>query len=237
MVTAVGAEIPVVVKMTDCPGSPAPVLGLESLPVTAIVVPHGASEMLFKVRAVTIGLTVWLMGVAVLGLKLPSPPYVASMVREPTDSVDVLMLAEPLTKATGEPKFVPSILNWTVPDRIPAPGAIGVIAAVKVTDWPKTDDGVTDELSTVAVSALFTFCVSMPGLLAKLVSPLYIADIVCDPTDIEDVPIEVALPAVKATGEPKLEPSILNWTVPVGVPAPDVTVPVNVSASPLTDGL
>ena len=45
-----------------------------------------------------------------------------------------------------------------------------------------------------------------------------------------------ALPPLNVTGEPKFEPSITNWTVPVGVPEPDVTLAVNTTFCPKTDG-
>ena len=45
----------------------------------------------------------------------------------------------------------------------------------------------------------------------------------------------VAEPPDSATGEPELVPSIANWTVPVGVPAVEVTVAVNVTESPNID--
>ncbi len=38
---------------------------------------------------------------------------------------------------------------------MPAPGATTPIVAVKVTDWPYTDDGVWSETTAVVVSALF----------------------------------------------------------------------------------
>src|SRR5438552_17265764 len=50
----------------------------------------------------------------------------------------------------------------------------------------------------------------------------------------------VALLADKATGEPELTPSILNWTVPVRLAAPAVTeatVAVKVTVWPDTEGL
>ena len=50
----------------------------------------------------------------------------------------------------------------------------------------------------------------------------------------------LAFPAESVTALPKLTPLVLNWTVPVGVPAPGataVTVAVNVTDWPNTDGL
>jgi len=50
----------------------------------------------------------------------------------------------------------------------------------------------------------------------------------------------VAVPPDNVTGDPKLLPSITNWTVPVRVPEPGttaLTVAVNVTDCPNTDGL
>ena len=50
----------------------------------------------------------------------------------------------------------------------------------------------------------------------------------------------VALSPLKETGEPKLEPSTLNWKSPEGVPAPGnttLTFAVNVTDCPKTDGV
>ena len=64
-------------------------------------------------------------------------------------------VALPPTRATGAPKFTPSIVNWTVPDGVPAPGATAATVAVKLTDCPKTD-GFTDEVTVAVVLALLT---------------------------------------------------------------------------------
>ena len=50
--------------------------------------------------------------------------------------------------------------------------------------------------------------------------------------------VNVATPLpFKDIGVPRLVPLSLNCTVPVGVPVPDVTVAVNVTAWPKSDGL
>src|SRR5215213_10355286 len=46
-----------------------------------------------------------------------------------------------------------------------------------------------------------------------------------------------AVPFVSACAEPRLRPPSLNWTVPVGVPEPEVTVAVNVTDWPKSEGL
>ena len=50
------------------------------------------------------------------------------------------------------------------------------------------------------------------------------------------VVVKVAVPAVRATGAPRLVTPSWNWTVPVGVPVPEVTVAVNDTDWPATDG-
>src|ERR1041385_6408944 len=68
----------------------------------------------------------------------------------PTESELVAALVALLpTRLTGVPKSEPSILNWTVPVRVPAPGATGLTVAVKVIAWPETEG--FDEPATVVV--------------------------------------------------------------------------------------
>src|SRR5215469_16458521 len=74
---------------------------------------------------------------------------------------------------TGLPALLLSIWNWTVPVGVPAPGVVTLMAAVKVTDWPKTE-GLTEEVTAVLVLALPTVwpLLREPLLVAKLPSPL-----------------------------------------------------------------
>ena len=68
---------------------------------------------------------------------------------------------------------LPPSRNVTVPVGVPAPGAIRVSVAVKVTDWPETE-GFADEVTVVAELDLFTTCglpVSEPVLPLKFPSP------------------------------------------------------------------
>jgi hypothetical protein len=67
-----------------------------------------------------------------------------------------------------------------------------------------------------------------------------VADTVCDPSAKEEIPLLVAVPPDRLTGVPKFAPSILNWTVPLGVPAPGataVTVAVKFTLCPNPEGL
>jgi hypothetical protein len=58
-----------------------------------------------------------------------------------------------------------------VPVGVPAPGAVTLSVAVKVTDCPNTD-GFTLEVTAVVVSALFTVCgAPLEVLVLKLLSP------------------------------------------------------------------
>ncbi len=151
-----------------------------------------------------------------------------------------LLVAVPPDKVIGLPKDVPSIWNWTVPVRVPAPGEIAFTVAVKVTDWPETD-GFADEASVVELLAWLTVCVSAKVVLSlpiKLLLPPYTAVIVCAATDNADV-VKIACPAASALLPRVFVPSE-KVTVPVGVPAPGnttLTVAVNVTDCPNTDGL
>ncbi len=66
---------------------------------------------------------------------------------------------------------VPS-LNVTVPEGVPAPGAVAVTVAVNVTDWPKVE-GFTLDKTVVCVPALFTVSAyAGDALLLSFRSPL-----------------------------------------------------------------
>jgi hypothetical protein len=69
----------------------------------------------------------------------------------------------------------------------------------------------------------------------KFESPPYVALIPCAPTLRLEV-VKVATPALSAAGPPTFVPSISNWTVPVGVPAGEVTVAVKVTLCPKAEG-
>src|SRR4051794_39314349 len=99
------------------------------------------------------------------------------------------------------------------------------------------------DVTVTAALALFTVCpgVKVPaGDGLKFVSPLYTAVTLCGLPVVDNALIvNVQLPPTFATGA-CTEPSIVNVTVPVGTPAPGaaaVTVAVNVTACPNTDGL
>src|SRR6266516_4835510 len=106
------------------------------------------------------------------------------------------------------------MVKVTVPVGVPAPGATALTVAVKVTIWPDTD-GLTEEVTVVVLLALLTVWVNGEAVLY------------------------VAVPELSATGVWGV-PSIVNVTVPLGVPAPGATaatVAVNVTDWPETEGL
>ena len=81
-------------------------------------------------------------------------------------------MAWPFVKLAGEPKFVPSTANCTVPPLSNAP-ELAATTAVNVTVWPKVE-GFAEELKVAVVLALLTTCppLSVPLLPANVVSPL-----------------------------------------------------------------
>src|SRR6266571_1848973 len=92
------------------------------------------------------------------------------MVWDPTESVVVapLMAVPPLTE-TAEPKFTPSIRNWTVPVlTVAVLGATPLTVAVNATGWPNTE-GLADEETVVVVLAR-KLTVSVPELLPPVVT-------------------------------------------------------------------
>jgi len=63
-------------------------------------------------------------------------------------------------------------LNCTVPVGVPDPGAVTLIVAVNVTDWPDKE-GLTEDVTAVVVGALLTVWLKLADVLVlKLPSPL-----------------------------------------------------------------
>ena len=78
-------------------------------------------------------------------------------------------VAEPEVRVTVPREVEPS-KNSTVPEAVPAPGAVAATIAVKVTDSPKTEEVV--EANVVVVLALLTTWVTAElVLVTKFVSP------------------------------------------------------------------
>ncbi len=74
------------------------------------------------------------------------------MLCAPPDKDEVVNVAKPLLKVTGEPRLVPPSLNCTLPVGVPEPGATADTVAVNVTDCPNTE-GLLFELTTVELLA------------------------------------------------------------------------------------
>jgi len=128
---------------------------------------------------------------------------------------------------TGEPKLVPLSRNCMVPV---VDG--GDTVAVKFTDFPEITD-VAFEIKVVVEETVtgFTVCTRIPLTLEVLfTSPRYLATILCDPVDREDVE-NVALPVLPMVPVPRRIGGLvlvsLNCTVPVALCG--VTKAVNVT--------
>jgi hypothetical protein len=180
---------------------------------------------------------------------LLSPLYVAVIVLLPTGKPAVVHVAVPgVPEVTAVVPQPVSVLHVTVPvtasEWMPVDFLINPywpeIVAVKVTDSPYTD-GFTLDVTTVPAVALFTICppLKVPVLVVKFESPEYTAVTVCVATVRVEMPPEAAAPEDNATGEPKALPSIMNCTVPVGVPVAGdtaATLAVKLTDWPYTDG-
>jgi hypothetical protein len=168
----------------------------------------------------------------VLGLKLLLPEYDADTMSEPRGSEDVENVATPEDNVTGAPKFVPLVLNCTLPV-----AELGEIMAVNVTECPEIIEVAFELREMVDADIEFTVCVItllVPGTL--FMSPRYFATIVCDPVDSDDVE-NVAMPEDN-TDVPNIVGGVvlvsLNWTEPVAEIGK--TEDVKVIDCPVTDG-
>src|SRR5216684_2488487 len=235
--------VPASLKFTVPVGVPAPgaVALMVAVNVTDWPNTDGFADEL-RLVVVDAWLTVCVSVALVLVVKLVSPLYTAVMLCAPTASELLLQVADAAASACApQPVMVvPASLKFTVPVGVPAPGAVALMVAVNVTDWPNTD-GFADELRLVVVDAWLTVCVSVAlVLVVKLVSPLYTAVMLCAPTASELL-LQVADAAASACApQPVMVvPASLKFTVPVGVPAPGAValmVAVNVTDWPNTDG-
>src|SRR5947208_1899676 len=84
-----------------------------------------------------------------------------------TERAEVLKVACRLPLSVAVPSVVLPSLKVTEPVGEPAPGAINVTVAVKVTDWPETD-GLAELLTDVVVLALLTETEAVPVLLLSV---------------------------------------------------------------------
>jgi len=161
-----------------------------------------------------------------------SPPYTAVIECEPTLSEVVMNVAVPEPFSVFVPSAVVPSLNVTVPVGVPETRPF--TTAVNVTDPPENAGFVLD-VSAVVVFCCTT-CVNTAEVLGRLfASPPYAAVIMCEPT--AKVAVEnVATPEPLSVPVPSVVPPSLNVTVPVGVPELPVTVAVNVTGAPESDG-
>ena len=88
-------------------------------------------------------------------MKLASPLYCAVMEKLPECVNVAVSIAVPAADRGLVPMVIVPLRNVTVPVGVPAPGAVTVTVAVKVTACP-TEDGLADEATVVVVLALLT---------------------------------------------------------------------------------
>jgi len=167
----------------------------------------------------------------VLTLKLGSPLYCTVIECAATERVAVTKVACPAASARVPRTFAPS-MKVTLPIGVPW---VEVTVAVNVTVSPKTV-GVLEVVTVAFVLAGVTVCVMTDDVLvAWFGSPLYTAVIECEPPLSINV-VMVAFPFPSSDCVPiELAPS-LKVTLPVGVPALEATVAVNVTVCPKSDG-
>src|SRR5262245_11060529 len=154
------------------------------------------------------------------------------MVWPPATAKLVVNVAVPLAPTATVPRTTLPSWNVTVPVGVPAPGATVDTVAVKVTAWPVTAGLTDDPRVSVVAAGLTVTVVAAEVLAAKPLTPKKDAVSAWVPTN-SDVG-RVARPAVSSGAEPS---SVLpSWkkTVPIGVPAGEVTVAVSVSNCPTT---
>jgi hypothetical protein len=169
-----------------------------------------------------------------------APVNEAVIVWLPTARVVVLNAACPLAfTATFDARVVDPSLNVTFPTGTPA---LDVTVAANVTDCPNVD-GFGDDVTEVEVALPPVDCttcgaaLSLPLLFCQPVAPVNEAVIVWLPT-ARVVVLNAACPLpFTATFEASVVAPSVKVTVPVGMPAPDVTVAVNVTDCPNVDGL
>src|SRR5207244_10898024 len=116
---------------------------------------EGLTVAVTPVVVVATGLTVWVTGAELPGLKLASPVYVAVTVWVPPARVAIESAVADASKSGTVWTSAPSTKNDTVPVGAPAPGATGDTVGVKVTGWPKVEGSGVDP-TVVVVSALPT---------------------------------------------------------------------------------
>jgi hypothetical protein len=132
----------------------------------------GLADVLMAVAVVSWLTTCVRAGDDVLVRKLLSPLYTAVILCEPAARDDVVRVAWPARLTVPVPIVLLPSLNVTIPDAVPAPGAVAATVAVNVTLWPNTE-GLAEEVSDVLVPALLTVCVRVVAVFPlKLLSPM-----------------------------------------------------------------
>ena len=93
------------------------------------------------------------------------------IVADPTPSAEVVKLTVVPELNDSVSRVVDPSMKLMDPVGVPAPGALAVTVAVKVTDWPNTM-GLTEEVRAVLVESWLTACErAAEVLVVKLPSP------------------------------------------------------------------
>src|SRR5262245_6267257 len=144
----------------------------------------------------------------------------------------VVNVALPPVPTATVPRITFPSLKVTVPVGVPAPGATAATLAEKVTAWPVTAGLTDDPRVSVVAAGLTVTIVAAEVLAAKPVTPKKEAVSAWLPTN-SDV-VRVARPVASSGAEPSRVLPSRKKTVPIGVPAGEVTVAVSVSNCPRT---
>lgn len=162
--------------------------------------------------------------------KVLLPAYVAVMANVPAGSDEMFALPTPPTNVEV-PRDVLPFMNVTLPLGVPTDE---VTVAVKVTDCPYVE-GFADEASATNVIAGFTCWVRIAEVLpGNTLVPAYTAVIELLPT--LNVFLDSAATPSESVALPSVALPLMNVTLPVGVPAEEVTFAVKVTDCPYVEG-
>src|SRR6516165_9806250 len=144
----------------------------------------------------------------------------------------VVNVAVPPGPTATVPRTTLPSMNVTVPVGVVAPGATAATVAVKVTAWPVTAGLSDDRRATVVAAGLTVTATAAEVLSANPVVPEKetVSAWVPMPSDVG----MVARPAASSGAEPSSVFPSRKKTVPIGVPAWELTVAVSVSICPTT---
>lgn len=215
-------------NVTDPVGAPTPLVTV-AVTLTVAPIPDGLGLDAIA-TAVGAGFTTSVNVPLALAATSTVPLYDAVSAWEPTARLERLTVAVPLLSDAVAMRAPPS-RNTTVPVGTPTPD---VTVAVYVMVVPNVV-GFALAVNAVVLDAGLTTWVSGELVLgANVPLPAYAAESVWEPPPSVET-LRVATPLVTVAEPSEFAPSV-NVTVPVGVPAAELTVPVMTTADPFTEG-